>query len=116
MSNPTALIAGLSTILFACSALLVSAQPSEPDSFKEIGNAQSSDYPLELTNDQDIGNDLDAVARLHEINGNYTLAIDNYLNFVLEVQEQQGSYSAALIESMIVSPPPPIFVKEDKVV
>jgi tetratricopeptide (TPR) repeat protein len=101
MSNPTALIAGLSTILFACSALLVSAQPSEPDSFKEIGNAQSSDYPLELTNDQDIGNDLDAVARLHEINGNYTLAIDNYLNFVLEVQEQQGSYSAALIESMI---------------
>ena len=101
MSKPTAPLVGLIIFLLAFCAPLVSAQPLASDILREMDNTQPLNYSLESIDDQDIGNDLDAVGRLHEMNGNYGLAIYNYLTFALAVEARQGNYSPILIESMI---------------
>ena len=101
MSKLSAPLVGLTIFLLAFCAPLVSPQPLESDTLREIGNTQPLNYSLENIDDQDIDNDRHAVGRLHEMNGNYGLAIDNYLKFVLAAQERQGNYSPKLIESMI---------------
>lgn len=115
---------GLIIVLLAFLAPSASAQPLTPgaqyepvasnttliDTTSDDKNVINGDTPdigianiADIANADlpDIDNDLDAVGRLHESNGNYGLAIDNYSKFVIATEEQQGIYSSALIEPMI---------------